>query len=232
MDMDPKGLDEGDTSNKDKQDGEVNINAIQGMHLHVHHLDEIKIGSLKVPLSPKGIPSSVQNLGEKEHLVIPLSYVKNLMQNDKFISDYHAYLLPSVSASGLPQVTSAVAQQLQQLGTLQADSSGQRGLLTGSIDNSQRVHATSKGSTFSDVRVGSAVAAPNAVAVDEETRSTQKILGHRAPCDRMHVHCTSDAAAGPPLVDTRLSPSLSVPKAVEAGRVAGHAGMLSAGRLV
>jgi hypothetical protein len=240
MDMDPKGLDEGDTSSKDKQDGEVNINAIQGMHLHVHHLDEIKIGSLKVPLSPKGIPSSVQNLGEKEHLIIPLSHVKNLMQNDKVISDYHADLMPNESASGLPRVTSAVAQQLQLLGTLQAellgtlqaDNNGQRGLLTGSSDSSQRVHATSKGSAFSDVRVGSVVAAPNDVAMDKDTRTTQKILGHWASCDRMHVHGASDAAAVPPLVDTPLSPSLSVPKVVEAGRDAGQVGMLSAGRLV
>ncbi|KAM0894841.1 hypothetical protein ACQ4PT_024277 [Festuca glaucescens] len=55
MDMDPKGLDEGDTSNKDKQDGEVNINGIQGMQLHAHYLDEIKIGSINVQLSPKAL---------------------------------------------------------------------------------------------------------------------------------------------------------------------------------
>jgi hypothetical protein len=121
MDMDPQGLDDGDTSNKDKQDGEVNINGIQEMQMHVHHLDEIKIGYIHVPLSPKGTPSSAQNLGEKESLVLPLPYVNNLMQNDKFLSDYHADLLPCVSASGLPQGTSAVAQHL---GSLQADNSG------------------------------------------------------------------------------------------------------------
>jgi hypothetical protein len=112
MDMNPQGLDEGDTSTKDKQDGQVNINGTHEMQMHAHHLDEIKFGSINVPLSPKGTPSHAQILGGKDHLVLPLPYVKNLMQNDNFLSDYNADLMPCVSASGLPQVTSAVAQQM------------------------------------------------------------------------------------------------------------------------
>ncbi|KAM0909914.1 hypothetical protein ACQ4PT_014507 [Festuca glaucescens] len=54
MDMDPKGLDEGATSNNDGQGGSINNNGIQGMQLHAHHLDEIKIGSINVQLSPTG----------------------------------------------------------------------------------------------------------------------------------------------------------------------------------
>ncbi|KAM0929119.1 hypothetical protein ACQ4PT_001826 [Festuca glaucescens] len=52
MDMDPKGPDDGATSNNDGQGGSINNNGIQGMHLHAHHLDEIKIGSINVQLSP------------------------------------------------------------------------------------------------------------------------------------------------------------------------------------
>ncbi|KAM0853721.1 hypothetical protein ACQ4PT_050886 [Festuca glaucescens] len=232
MDMDPKGLDEGDASNKDKQDGEVNINGIQGMQLHAHHLDEIKIGSINVQLSPKGTPLSVQNLGKKEQFIMPLSHVQNLMQNDNFSTDYHADLVPRESASGLPQVTSSGAQQLQQLGTLQADScngsSGQQGQLTGNNGSSQRACDTFKRAAKSAVRAGSGVAARDAVAVEAMTCSAQKITGPWASCEHMHAQRTTDGAAGLPLVDTRLPLSPSVPKADGTGQGAGHAGQLSA----
>jgi hypothetical protein len=109
MDMNPKGPDEGDISNNDIQDGDVYNNGIQGMQLHAHHLDEIKIGSINVQLSPKGTPLSVQNLGEKEQFVMPLSHVQILMQNDKSSADYHADFVPRESASGLPQVSSCAS---------------------------------------------------------------------------------------------------------------------------
>ncbi|KAM0863643.1 hypothetical protein ACQ4PT_044458 [Festuca glaucescens] len=76
MDMDPKGPDEGNASNNGGQDGANINNGIQGMQLHAQPLDEIKIGTINVPLSPSGTPSSVQN------------------------SD----CLPRVSTLGLPQV--------------------------------------------------------------------------------------------------------------------------------
>jgi hypothetical protein len=62
MDMNPKGPDEGDISNNDIQDGDVYNNGIQGMQLHAQTLDEIKIGSINVQLSPTSTPLSVQNL--------------------------------------------------------------------------------------------------------------------------------------------------------------------------
>jgi hypothetical protein len=44
------------------------------------------------------------------------------------------------------------------------------------------------------------------------------------------MHCMPTAAASQALVDTRLSSSLSTPKAAAAGLVAGQTGLLSAGR--
>jgi hypothetical protein len=234
MDMNLKGLDEGDTSSNDKQDGDVNNNGIQGMQLHAHPLDEIKIGSLNVQLSPKGTPLAVQNLGKKEHFVMPLSHVQNLMQNDKSSTDYHADFVPRESASGLPQVASSGTQQLQQHGTLQADScndtSGQQGQLTGSNGSIQQAGDTYEREAQTAGRAGSGADARDAVAVEAGTRSAQKITGLRpwAPCRRMQAQLTPDGAAGLPLVDTRLPLSPSVPKADGTAKGAGHAGQLSA----
>ncbi|KAM0872552.1 hypothetical protein ACQ4PT_038666 [Festuca glaucescens] len=63
MDMDPKGPDEGATSNNDGQGGSIINNGIQGMQLHAHHLDEIKIGSINVQLSPTDSVPSQSTLG-------------------------------------------------------------------------------------------------------------------------------------------------------------------------
>ncbi|KAM0852978.1 hypothetical protein ACQ4PT_051394 [Festuca glaucescens] len=57
MDMDPKGQDDTNTSNNGGQDGAFISDGVQGMQL-AQPLDEINIGSIKVPLSPTGISIS------------------------------------------------------------------------------------------------------------------------------------------------------------------------------
>jgi hypothetical protein len=76
MDMDPKGPYEGNTSDNGEQNGVINNNGIQGMQLHAQPLDEIKIGSINVQLSPTCTPLSVQNLGEKRQFSNTLSHVQ------------------------------------------------------------------------------------------------------------------------------------------------------------
>jgi hypothetical protein len=65
MDMDPKGADEGATSNNDGQGGSYENNGVDGMQLQAQQIAAINIASINLQLSPTGTPLSVQNLGKK-----------------------------------------------------------------------------------------------------------------------------------------------------------------------
>ncbi|KAM0841956.1 hypothetical protein ACQ4PT_058679 [Festuca glaucescens] len=52
MEMDARGAEDEATSNKDGQDGNVAKNGVEGMQEHNEQVEEINIGTLKVPLSP------------------------------------------------------------------------------------------------------------------------------------------------------------------------------------
>ncbi|KAM0924360.1 hypothetical protein ACQ4PT_004980 [Festuca glaucescens] len=52
MDMDPKGTDEGATSNNNGQDGSYENNGVDGMQVQAHHIDAIQIGTMNVQLTP------------------------------------------------------------------------------------------------------------------------------------------------------------------------------------
>ncbi|KAM0871838.1 hypothetical protein ACQ4PT_039081 [Festuca glaucescens] len=52
MEMDARGAEDAATSNKDGQDGNVAKNGVEGMQEHNEQVEEINIGTLKVPLSP------------------------------------------------------------------------------------------------------------------------------------------------------------------------------------
>jgi hypothetical protein len=60
MDMDLKGQDDINTSNNGGQDGAFISDGVQGMQL-AQSVEEINIGSIKVPLSPTGDPLSFKN---------------------------------------------------------------------------------------------------------------------------------------------------------------------------
>jgi hypothetical protein len=65
MDMDPKGLDEGNTSNNG-QDGSFENNGVDGMQVQVNHNGEIQIETLNVQISPPGIPHVALNFDKKK----------------------------------------------------------------------------------------------------------------------------------------------------------------------
>jgi hypothetical protein len=87
MDMDPKGLDEGNTSNNG-QDGSFENNGVDGMQVQVNHNDEIQIVT-NVQISPTGIPHVAQNFDKKSLFFKPISHVKNLVPNDSFCTNSH-----------------------------------------------------------------------------------------------------------------------------------------------
>ncbi|KAM0908073.1 hypothetical protein ACQ4PT_015705 [Festuca glaucescens] len=103
MDMDPKGIEEGDTSNNIDQDGHYENNGVDGMQLQAQPMEEIKVGSINIQLSRKDTLSSAQNLAEKHPFFESLPLVENVALNDNFYADYNTDLLPNGSTSGLPQ---------------------------------------------------------------------------------------------------------------------------------
>ncbi|KAM0906584.1 hypothetical protein ACQ4PT_016712 [Festuca glaucescens] len=52
MDMDPKGPDGGSTSNNNEQSGHFENNGVDGMQLQANQIEEIRVGSINVQLSP------------------------------------------------------------------------------------------------------------------------------------------------------------------------------------
>ncbi|KAM0842887.1 hypothetical protein ACQ4PT_058064 [Festuca glaucescens] len=52
MDMDPKGSDEGNTSNNNGQEGSFENNGVDGMQVQDNHIDEIQIGTMNVQITP------------------------------------------------------------------------------------------------------------------------------------------------------------------------------------
>ncbi|KAM0871316.1 hypothetical protein ACQ4PT_039450 [Festuca glaucescens] len=52
MDMDPKGLDEGNTSNNNGQEGSYENNGVDGMQVQSNHIDVTQIGTMNVQITP------------------------------------------------------------------------------------------------------------------------------------------------------------------------------------
>ncbi|KAM0879421.1 hypothetical protein ACQ4PT_034237 [Festuca glaucescens] len=52
MDMDPKGVDEGNTSNNNGKEGTYENNGVEGMQVQSNHVDAIQIGTMNVQLTP------------------------------------------------------------------------------------------------------------------------------------------------------------------------------------
>ncbi|KAM0883870.1 hypothetical protein ACQ4PT_031341 [Festuca glaucescens] len=52
MDMDPKGVDEGNTSNNNGKEGTYEKNGVEGMQVQSNHVDVIQIGTMKLPITP------------------------------------------------------------------------------------------------------------------------------------------------------------------------------------
>jgi hypothetical protein len=69
MDMDPKGTDEGATPNNNDQCGHHENNGVDGMQLQAQQIEEIRVGSINIQLSPTCIHLSAQNLAEKKSIL-------------------------------------------------------------------------------------------------------------------------------------------------------------------
>jgi hypothetical protein len=66
MDMEPKGGDEGNTSNNNGQEGTYENNGVEGMQVQSHYVDAIQIGTMNVQLTPTSILPYAKNSGKKE----------------------------------------------------------------------------------------------------------------------------------------------------------------------
>jgi hypothetical protein len=109
MEMDPKGIDEGATSNTYGHGDTNENNGMDGMQLQAQQLQDIKVGSINVDLSPTGTSASPQNFVQKQFFPKPISHVEVLMLNDKIGTVCDTDSSPSKSALGLPQVCSRSA---------------------------------------------------------------------------------------------------------------------------
>ncbi|KAK1660796.1 hypothetical protein QYE76_048955 [Lolium multiflorum] len=63
MDMDPKGVDEGNTSNNNGQEGSYENNGVDGMQVQSNHIDAIQIGTMNVQITPTDMRPKVSTLG-------------------------------------------------------------------------------------------------------------------------------------------------------------------------
>ncbi|KAM0845185.1 hypothetical protein ACQ4PT_056551 [Festuca glaucescens] len=63
MDMDPKGVDEGNTSNNNGKEGTYEKNGVEGMQVQSNHVDAIQIGSMKLPITPTDSMARVSTSG-------------------------------------------------------------------------------------------------------------------------------------------------------------------------
>ncbi|KAM0842343.1 hypothetical protein ACQ4PT_058412 [Festuca glaucescens] len=109
MEMDARGAEDEATSNKDGQDGNVAKNGVEGMQEHNEQVEEINIGTLKVPLSPIGNAYFDSILAEKNIAAKPILHDQNLSLNNKNRTDFHADSESVRFSSGLPRGRAPVA---------------------------------------------------------------------------------------------------------------------------
>jgi hypothetical protein len=101
MDMDARGGEDEATSNKDGQSGHVTKNGVEGMQEHIEQMDEIDIGTLKVPLSPIGNICFVSNTVQKNTSAKSLLHVSNQSLKNKICTDCNADSGSVLFSSGL-----------------------------------------------------------------------------------------------------------------------------------
>jgi hypothetical protein len=109
MDIDPKGVNDGNASNNNDKEETNEKNTVEGMQVQSNLVDAIQIGTLKIPISPTDILASAKNSGKKELFFERILHDLSLILNDKFCSDLHVDSLASVPTSGLPQVSGVKA---------------------------------------------------------------------------------------------------------------------------
>ncbi|KAM0880541.1 hypothetical protein ACQ4PT_033491 [Festuca glaucescens] len=63
MDMDPKGVDEGNTSNNNDKEGTYENNGVEGMQVQSNYVDAIQIGTMNVQLTPTDYMATASTSG-------------------------------------------------------------------------------------------------------------------------------------------------------------------------
>ncbi|KAK1683201.1 hypothetical protein QYE76_044049 [Lolium multiflorum] len=119
MEMDAKGAGDEEHANNNGQDENSVKNGVEGMQEQCDRVEEVSIGTLKVPLSPLGEVSLDSILAHKNTVSLPILHAQNLSLSDENCADSYADFGAAKSASGLPRVRKQVA-----LGTVLSDDSG------------------------------------------------------------------------------------------------------------
>ncbi|KAK1629024.1 hypothetical protein QYE76_003363 [Lolium multiflorum] len=109
MDMDAKGADDEGNANNNGQHENGATNGVEGMQEQCAQVEEINIGTLKVPLSPLGNDSLDSNLTQKYTVFLPILHAQKHSLKDEICADYYADFGSVTPTSGLPRDRKHVA---------------------------------------------------------------------------------------------------------------------------
>ncbi|KAM0832308.1 hypothetical protein ACQ4PT_064991 [Festuca glaucescens] len=125
MDMDPKGTDEGATSNNNGQDGSYENNGVDGMQVQSQHIDAIQIGTMNVQLTPtdctlskstSGLPPvgvmAVRSVADRAELHEPAAAARSLADT-QLRMPAHARLSVPAPLSGSQQAEQLTCSNMQ-----------------------------------------------------------------------------------------------------------------------
>jgi hypothetical protein len=106
MEMDARGMEDEANANNNGNVGNGTKNGEEGMQEKCGQVDEIYIGTLKLPVSPLGNASSGNFLTQKKNTAVtPILHDKKLSLNQGLYADSYADYAPARFASGLPKCT-------------------------------------------------------------------------------------------------------------------------------
>jgi hypothetical protein len=104
MEMDARGMEDEANANNNGNVGNGTKNGEEGMQEKCGQVDEIYIGTLKLPVSPLGNASSGNFLTQKNIAFTPILHAKNLSLNKGQCADSYADSTPARFASGIADV--------------------------------------------------------------------------------------------------------------------------------
>jgi hypothetical protein len=104
VDMDPKRNHADATSNNNEHDLSNVNDGLDGMQEKLQHIDAIQIGTMKVQLTPTGIPPYDSNLRKNDLFYMYLSHAENPPLKENICTDFGADSMLRGSVSGLPPV--------------------------------------------------------------------------------------------------------------------------------
>jgi hypothetical protein len=182
MDMDPKGVGEGNNSKNVDKDMINEKGGVEGKQAQSNFVEAIQIGTMKLAISPKGTLNSVKNSNQKELVFNPILHDLNLLLNDNVCTESHADYLVRGSASGLPQAPQVDIQAGSSLAVrpVQLQLAGAGGPAVSSSAGADQPGG--------DTMQGDRQAAPLPTNGRPVTAAS---VGHNAPVEIMPTCCTS-----------------------------------------